>query len=260
MRPLLLLLAFLLPPRTRAGEIIGGQEARPHSHPYMAYLHIQSPGGSSTCGGFLVREDFVLTAAHCQGSRIKVILGAHNVQRRERTQQRIPVVRAFLHPGYNQQTNMNDIMLLQLRRRARLNQVVRLVALPETEARVGPGTMCTLAGWGRVDLNRGTDTLREAQLRVENDQECSIRFPLYTGQTQICVGDPRERRSAFLGDSGGPLVCNNVAQGIVSYGSSLGIPPAVFTRISSFSSWIRETMRRLQKQSQNEVPLSLMLP
>lgn len=47
------------------------------------------------------------------------------------------------------------------------------------------------------------------------------------------------------GDSGGPLVCNNVAQGIVSYGDSNGIPPAVFTKIQSFIPWIKRTMRRL---------------
>ncbi|XP_012668279.1 cathepsin G isoform X2 [Otolemur garnettii] len=111
MQPLLLLLAFLFSPGAEAGEIIGGREARPHSHPYMAFLQIQSPGTS--CGGFLVREDFVLTAAHCWGSTIVAILGAHNIQRQERTQQRIPVLRAIRHPDYNQQNNHNDIMLLQ---------------------------------------------------------------------------------------------------------------------------------------------------
>uniref|UniRef100_A0A8D1ZU80 Peptidase S1 domain-containing protein n=1 Tax=Sus scrofa TaxID=9823 RepID=A0A8D1ZU80_PIG len=63
MQPLLLLVALLLPPGARAGEIIGGQEARPHSRPYMAYVQIHTPVGMTICGGFLVRKDFVMTAA-----------------------------------------------------------------------------------------------------------------------------------------------------------------------------------------------------
>ncbi|XP_062946180.1 cathepsin G [Cynocephalus volans] len=254
MQPLLFLLAFLLPPGAEAGEIIGGQEARPHSRPYMAYLEIQTPTHMNACGGFLVREDFVLTAAHCWGSPINVILGAHNIQRREKTQQRITVRRAIRHPGYNQQNHLNDIMLLQLRRRARRNRAVQPVALPRTQERVRPGALCTVAGWGLVNLSRRTDRLREVQLRVQRDQKCSSHFNFYNGQTQICVGDPRERKSAFKGDSGGPLLCNNVAQGIVSYGNRNAVPPAVFTRVSSFLPWIRRTMRRFTQQDQAETP------
>ncbi|EDM14313.1 cathepsin G (predicted), isoform CRA_b [Rattus norvegicus] len=164
MQPLLFLLIFVLFQEDEAGKIIGGREARPNSHPYMAFLLIQSPEGLSACGGFLVREDFVLTAGHCFGSSINVTLGAHNIRRQEGTQQHITVLRAIRHPDYNPPPVIqNDIMLLQ-------------------------------------------------------------------------------------GDSGGPLVCNNVAQGIVSYGSSSGNPPAVFTRIQSFMPWIKRTMRRLSSR------------
>uniref|UniRef100_A0A8D2KJ81 Granzyme B-like n=1 Tax=Urocitellus parryii TaxID=9999 RepID=A0A8D2KJ81_UROPR len=61
----LLLLAFFLPPKAQAGEIIGGHESKPHSRPYMAYLQFVAQGVQKKCGGFLIREDFVLTAAHC---------------------------------------------------------------------------------------------------------------------------------------------------------------------------------------------------
>ncbi|XP_029095264.1 cathepsin G-like isoform X1 [Monodon monoceros] len=197
MQPLLLLVVLLLPPRARAGQIIGGQEARPHSHPYMAYVQIQTPR-LQTCGGFLVREDFVMTAAHCLGRQISVILGAHNIRTLERTQQRIPVLRAIPHPTYNQRNNQNDIMLLQLRSRVTRNRAVRPVALPQTQDSLSPGTLCTVAGWGLLGLNRRTDVLQDVQLAVQRNGECSRRFVFYTGQTQICVGDPRERKSAFL--------------------------------------------------------------
>ena len=50
------------------GEIIGGTESKPHSRPYMAYLQIVTwDGKQKACGGFLIRRDFVLMAAHCAG-------------------------------------------------------------------------------------------------------------------------------------------------------------------------------------------------
>ncbi|KAK1338738.1 hypothetical protein QTO34_019396 [Cnephaeus nilssonii] len=99
-------------PRGEAGVIIGGHEARPHSRPYMAYLHIKDEE-SSRCGGVLVGENFVLTAAHCHGRSISVTLGAHNIQKQEKTQQVILVKRAIPHPDYNKRKISNDIMLLQ---------------------------------------------------------------------------------------------------------------------------------------------------
>ncbi|XP_011383856.1 cathepsin G-like [Pteropus vampyrus] len=212
----------------------------------MAFLQIQSPG--TTCGGFLVREDFVMTAARCNGSRIRVILGAHNIRREERTQQRLSVLRAIHHPQYDPQNNLNDIMLLQLENNARRNRFVRPVALPQTRVRLNPGASCTVAGWGLVSLRRRTHRLQEVRLRVQSDEECMEHFGVYNGQRQICVGDQRERKITFLGDTGGPLVCNNVAQGVVSYGRSSGTPPAVFTRVARFLPWINNTMARFKQQ------------
>ncbi|KAI4572985.1 hypothetical protein MJG53_012823 [Ovis ammon polii x Ovis aries] len=79
----------------------------------MAYIQTLTPAGLTICGGFLVREDFVMTAARCLGSQINVILGIHSVTASEWTQQRIPVLRPIPHPRYNQRNNRNDIMLLQ---------------------------------------------------------------------------------------------------------------------------------------------------
>uniref|UniRef100_A0A8D0PGZ5 Peptidase S1 domain-containing protein n=1 Tax=Sus scrofa TaxID=9823 RepID=A0A8D0PGZ5_PIG len=43
----------------------------------------------------------------------------------------------------------------------------------------------------------------------------------------------------------GPLVCNNVAQGIVSYGRKDGTPPRACTKVSSFLPWIKKIMKSL---------------
>nr|KAF6386942.1 hypothetical protein mMyoMyo1_006122 [Myotis myotis] len=110
---LVLLLAFFPLPSAEAGEIIGGHEAKPHSRPYMAFLHIRDEEKKSRCGGVLVGDNFVLTAAHCNGRSITVTLGAHNIEKREKTQQKIPVKTAFPHPDYNKSKRSNDIMLLQ---------------------------------------------------------------------------------------------------------------------------------------------------
>ncbi|XP_040824867.1 granzyme B-like isoform X2 [Ochotona curzoniae] len=114
MQPLLLLLTLFLSLRAEAGEIIGGHAAKPHSRPYMAFIRFWNNNRKpSTCGGFLIRENFVLTAAHCQGSDMNVTLGAHNIKKPEKTQQVIPVKKAIPHPEYNPNDRSNDIMLLK---------------------------------------------------------------------------------------------------------------------------------------------------
>ncbi|XP_059565449.1 granzyme H-like isoform X1 [Myotis daubentonii] len=246
MQPLLLLLAFLLAPTAQAVKIIGGHEVKPHSRPYMAFLRIRI-SDRKRCGGFLVREDFVLTAAHCWGRSITVILGAHNIRKRERTQQVIPVKTAIRHPNYH--PKVNDIMLLQLQRKATLTAAVSLLRLPRRGEQVKPGMVCRVAGWGRLDLNTSTATLHEVELEIQQDEQCiSCYRHRYNRTTEICVGDPERNQSTFKGDSGGPLVCDHMAQGIVAFGEKNGKPPRVETKISSFLPWIKRTMRRFQLQ------------
>ncbi|XP_006835578.1 PREDICTED: granzyme B-like [Chrysochloris asiatica] len=247
MQLLLLLLACILVPKAETGKIIGGQEVKPHSRPYMAYIQY-SKQHKEICGGFLIKEDFVLTAAHCFGCFMNVTLGAHNINQTEKTQQFIPVRRAIRHPAYNDTILLNDIMLLQLEKKARLTKTVSILRLPKENSQVMPGKTCRVAGWGKRSLNdRPSPTLYEVNLTVQKDQMCESRYPKYYNNTsEICVGDPKKTASSFQGDSGGPLVCDNVAQGIVSYGNDNGTPPRVFTKISHFLKWIKKTIKSLQ--------------
>uniref|UniRef100_A0A8C9UT37 Peptidase S1 domain-containing protein n=1 Tax=Spermophilus dauricus TaxID=99837 RepID=A0A8C9UT37_SPEDA len=240
------ILVILLEVTFPSGEIIGGHESKPHSRPYMAYLQFVAQGVQKKCGGFLIREDFVLTAAHCLGRQVtqrpmNVTLGAHNIENQEKTQQVIPVKRTIPHPDYDNQYYYNDIMLLQLEKKANLNPAVQPIKLPRSKDKVKPGKVCLVAGWGRVAPNgKYPNTLQEVKLKVQKHQVCERSNQEDTGSVLPLLSSQ--------GDSGGPLVCNHVAQGIVSCGKKNGKPPRVYTKVSRFLQWIKETMKSHQVQ------------
>lgn len=225
-------------------EIIGGVESIPHSRPYMAHLDIVTEEGVRViCGGFLISRQFVLTAAHCKGREITVILGAHDVRKRESTQQKIKVEKQIVHPNYNFYSNLHDIMLLKLQKKAKVTPAVDVIPLPQPSDFLKPGKMCRAAGWGQTGVTKPTsNTLREVKQRIMDKEACKNYFH-YNYNFQVCVGSPRKIRSAYKGDSGGPLVCAGVAHGIVSYGRGDAKPPAVFTRISPYVPWINKVIK-----------------
>uniref|UniRef100_A0A6I8PAL7 Peptidase S1 domain-containing protein n=1 Tax=Ornithorhynchus anatinus TaxID=9258 RepID=A0A6I8PAL7_ORNAN len=239
-----------------AGKIIGGKDAKPHSRPYMAYLTITRSNRERTnCGGFLVREDFVMTAAHCYGRTINITLGAHNIEKKEETQQHMILLRSVTHPEYKKNPPTNDIMLLQLEKKAKVTKAVRPLKLPRSLVKLKPGMVCSVAGWGGNLQSKVQPILQEVKLKVMGDEVCTSCYPRnFKNKTQICAGDPRQYKSSYQGDSGGPLVCGKVAEGIVSYGNKNGSPPRVFTRISSYLSWIKTTMNSPRPQGPSEFP------
>ncbi|XP_063034935.1 cathepsin G-like [Melospiza melodia melodia] len=250
---LLLTNAFVLLPWAGAGRIIGGQEAKPHSRPYMAFLEITSGIQFYTCGGFLIRPDAVLSAAHCvdkEGSvKVTVTLGAHNIRREEPSQQTIPVEECVIHPEYSRESLENDIVLLKLAKNATINKNVQCISIANKNEGVREGTKCDLSGWGLTSREEDeTDVLREVKLKVQNETICQQLSPKYERQSMICVGDENRKKSAYKGDSGGPLVCNEKAYGIVSHGYACRLFPEVFTRISYFELWIREQLKRFSLQ------------
>ncbi|NWS07386.1 CATG protein, partial [Motacilla alba] len=228
------------------GRIIGGREVKPHSRPYMAHLKIQRGSQTSYCGGFLIRPDAVLSAAHCVDKEgVTVTLGAHNARGRERSQQKIRVGQWVTHPKYSRVGFKNDIVLLKLKPKARINKNVQSIPIPNEKESVREGAECRVAGWGWTSVTETTtDVLREVILKVQKEEICQQLIDKYQRQSMLCVGDKSRKKATSKGDSGGPLVCNKKAHGIVSRGYKKRLFPKVFTRISYFEPWIREQLRR----------------
>ncbi|KAF7652549.1 hypothetical protein LDENG_00095320 [Lucifuga dentata] len=130
--------------RSLDDKIVGGYECKPYSQPHQVSLN----SGYHFCGGSLVNENWVVSAAHCYKSNTEVRLGEHNIKVTEGHEQFIRSTRSIRHPNYNFYTLENDVMLIKLSRPATLNQYVQPVALPTRCA--AAGTMCKVSGWGNT--------------------------------------------------------------------------------------------------------------
>ncbi|XP_075707207.1 mast cell protease 1A-like [Rhinoderma darwinii] len=217
-------------------EIIGGDEAEPHSRPYMTYLKIDD----FFCGGSLITPGWVLSAAHCYGD-IVVILGAHDVTQPEETQQILGVESYHLHPEYDYETSLpfNDVLLLKLSSRAEINEYVETIPLPTSTSDLPKDTPCSVAGWGLIDQTHATNKLFETNVTITSRRLCRRYYPgLSDGM--ICAGSHNRITDSSQGDSGGPLVCNGALEGIVSFGYHH--PPGVYARVGKYLEWIKQTI------------------
>ncbi|NXI38009.1 PRS57 protease, partial [Galbula dea] len=237
------------PPGTHGSWIIGGKEAAPHSWPFIASIQLDS---QHDCGGFLVHPDWVVTAAHClldgNSIRVRVVLGAHDVEKHEKSQQVFNVVESITHPHFNPDTMDNDIRLIRLHRPATLNRYVKLAHLPSLHATLDPGTSCYVAGWGDTS-NQGDQpaVLMETSTTIVNWKVCQTLWRGTLSANMMCGANHRTLlQGVCTGDSGGPLMCQSKVYGIVSSsGKRCGDRryPDIYTKISNYIDWVQRTVK-----------------
>ncbi|CAL8308628.1 unnamed protein product [Lota lota] len=227
-----LVLGLSLRGQVQTGEIIGGHEAVPHSRPYMVLLELKMwQNETRYCDGFLVSDEFVMTAAHCQARIYYVHVGLHKFINNQ-TPKGIEVSRAIPHEEFSSTTGFNDLMLLQLSKKVKFTEHVRPIHLACRRDLLPQ--RCIVSGWGHSeDKHDMASAMREVNVTLVN-LTISAEHHAYLSLGKI---------GPSYGDSGGPLVCEDeVAYGVVSRGDRCF---KIFTKIPDYLVWIEGHLRKM---------------
>ncbi|XP_069092714.1 trypsin-like [Pleurodeles waltl] len=227
-------------------DIINGYSCAYGSIPWQVFLTYKTDKGDHFCGGSLINQWWILSAAHCQGipGTMVVRLGEHILSANEGTEQFIYAAKQIRHPNYNPQVFDNDIMLIKLAQAAQYNQYVYPIPLPSSC--VATGTWCTVSGWGNMVTNgvMNANALQCLNQPIISSEQCQQAYPSEYTNNMMCSGYMQGGWSTCQGDSGGPLVCNGELQGIVSWAYKCAVAghPTVFTKVCNYHSWIYQVM------------------
>ena len=265
----------------QSAAVVGnGRAAEAGEAPWQVSLH--NPGmDANICGGALVADRWVLTAAHCiepEGmcmmadeddechvwdpwdvSALRAHVGILKLSERDAGQQ-ATIGAAFSHPGFNGGilNPYRDLALMRLEAPVvPVAGVVELLDLAtpdlEDEGLLAPGTLATFTGWGRTDadVRANSDELRLGELALMERTEAR---DIYSPEGYHVTRDQLAARDIGLGapckgDSGGALVVRDDdgeprAAGVVSWGAScVDDVPKMFAKVSYFEPWIREQLQ-----------------
>jgi len=227
--------------------IVGGTEAQAHSWPWQVHLDIDN---KYFCGGSLISNTCVMTAAHCTtgSAKIVVTLGDHNRSRSEGTEVTRTSSQIITHPNYNANHISDDIGLVVIPSVA-YTSAIKAATLPPANTNLAAGVELTPTGWGLTSdatLAALSDVLRQVNVPSISNSECAgVYGSLAVPDSKICTSGAGGKGTCS-GDSGGPLNhpvgTGYEVRGIVSYGASAGCTkgyPDAFTRVSYYIDWIK---------------------
>jgi len=256
---------FIANDEQKVGRVVGGKEVKVAGrYPWQMSLATGFFGFfyQHRCGATLISKRWVLTAAHCMKNlnvaNTYVMAGFLAVNNRD-TAQIKRIERYISHQRFDANLYEQDIALIKLDSPVVYSSLVLPACLPPPGLPSSSYTskMATLTGWGR-QWNNGplSDQLHEINLPIISNTEC-MEWYSKAGSRQyipentfLCAGYESGGRDACSGDSGGPLVNFREDQraeiiGIVSWGLGCGDigKPGVYTRVSEFLDWIRQTIQ-----------------
>lgn len=202
-------------PDTDEGDrIIGGRTAVSGSWPWQ--VGIYTTKYSHFCGGALISDQHVLTAAHCVWERmatdINVHLGSHQRLAMDSTEMLVGVDDVCVTPNFRttgKTAGFEDIAILKLSHPVNTSATVQPVCLPASGQELAGGSELYITGWGTTKAkNMKSKSLELKQLLTTAipTKECSNSDGVPAPPSRFC--GTHHSGSSCYGDSGGPVVHN----------------------------------------------------
>lgn len=186
-------------------KIVGGKNAG--AVPYQISLQLcKNETCYHFCGGVIVNEHIILTAAHCVSnknfSQLSILAGTSDL-RNETNASRHTIATCVIHPDYRPLTT-SDIALCKVQIPFVFSATVNKANISRDF--VGGGVNCTLTGFGSTSIFREfpfisillyPSKLQESTFLTLTNEECSKKTPV--DQTQICTQTKFLQRGACAG-------------------------------------------------------------
>lgn len=242
-------------------KIVGGVIANQGEFPFIVSLQAKSwysSNFSHFCGGSLIKEDWVLTAAHCvdggylNGGRI--VAGLYQLKNDANAEKFTPV-KIIKHPNWNSSTMDYDYALVKLDKKSSYTPIKLNTIAYATEKE---GVTYTVAGWGTTSEGGSiSNTLMKVDVPFVNKETCKAAYTedkIDITDRMLCAGFEQGGKDSCQGDSGGPLVYktkssgNYYLVGVVSWGIGCARPHkyGVYSKVSEMLKWIDDTIKANQ--------------
>jgi trypsin len=222
-------------------EIVGGSRASIADHPYVVYL--TTTDGFQFCGGTLVDDNKVVTAAHCtagkQPADIMVVAGREDKQSGAGITTAVREI--WVNPQFADVRSGSDVSVLTLVQRLSY-EPLKLPKKDDT-ALYTAGQPGLILGWGRTAADgQASQYLMQATVPVMTDPDCVKSYPDYKAAAMVCAGVPQGGVDSCQGDSGGPFIVDGKLAGITSWGEGCAGPgkPGVYTRVAAYADLLED--------------------